>query len=263
MKKIINKLEQNLEFKISNIELYGKAITHKSADKINNYEKLEFLGDRVLGLCISKKLLEIFPNEKEGILDKKLASLVNKNKCFEIGNFLELDKIIKIGNLRLKKQIIEKKIISDSCEALIGAIYLDKGFDFVEKFILKIWNKHMSHKYYFSIAAMFKNESWTLKEWIEHYKLHGADHIYLVDDFSDDDFLPILQPYIDSGYVTLFKSDVSERFTGRQIYVTNKYFLPIAKESKWIAQVDVDEFLYSPKVVDIKEVLKKYDSKID
>ena len=46
----------------------------------------------------------------------------------------------------------------------------------------------MSHKYYFSIAAMFKNESWTLKEWIEHYKLHGADHIYLVDDFSDDNF---------------------------------------------------------------------------
>ena len=53
---------------------------------------------------------------------------------------------------------------------------------------------------------MFKNESWSLKEWIEHYKLHGADHVYLVDDFSDDDYLPILQPYIDSGYVTLFKS---------------------------------------------------------
>ena len=54
----------------------------------------------------------------------------------------------------------------------------------------------MRHKYYFSVAAMFKNESWTLKEWVEHYKLHGADHIYLVDDFSDDDYLPILQPYI-------------------------------------------------------------------
>ena len=52
---------------------------------------------------------------------------------------------------------------------------------------------------------------------------------------------------------------MSERFTGRQIHVTNKYFLPIAKESKWIAQVDVDEFLYSPRVVDIKEVLKKYE----
>ena len=109
MKKTINKLEQSLGFKIINYELYNNAITHKSSDKTNNYEKLEFLGDRVLGLCISKKLLEIFPNEKEGILDKKLASLVNKNKCYEIGKQLKLDKVVKIGNLRLKKQIIEKK----------------------------------------------------------------------------------------------------------------------------------------------------------
>ena len=63
MKKNINKLEQNLGFKVGSINLYINALTHKSAIK-NNYEKLEFLGDRVLGLCISKKLLEIFPNEK-------------------------------------------------------------------------------------------------------------------------------------------------------------------------------------------------------
>ena len=137
MKKNINKLEQNLGFKVGSINLYINALTHKSADKLNNYEKLEFLGDRVLGLCISKKLLEIFPNEKEGILDKKLASLVNKNKCYEIGKQLKLDKIVKIGNLMLKNQIIEKKIVSDTCEELIVAIYFDKGFDFEEKFILK------------------------------------------------------------------------------------------------------------------------------
>ena len=164
MKKNLNKLEQNLGFKITNTDLYSKCLTHKSFDKKNNYEKLEFLGDRVLGLCISKKLLEIFPSEEEGILDKKLASLVNKNKCFEIGNFLELDKIIKIGNLRLKKQIIEKKIISDSCEALIGAIYLDKGFDFVEKFILKIWNKHINDKNITIIDAKTKLQEHSLKK---------------------------------------------------------------------------------------------------
>ena len=131
MKKNLNKLEQNLGFKIVNTALYSKCLTHKSFDKKNNYEKLEFLGDRVLGLSISKKLFEIFPNEEEGILDKKLASLVNKNKCYEIGKRLKLDKIVKIGNLRLKNQIVEKKIVSDACEALIGAIYLDNGFDFV------------------------------------------------------------------------------------------------------------------------------------
>ena len=164
MKKIINKLEQNLGFKINNVELYKKAITHKSADKINNYEKLEFLGDRVLGLCISKKLVEIFPEEKEGILDKKLASLVNKNKCYEIGKYLKLDGIVKIGNLRLKKQIIEKKIISDSCEALIGAIYLDKGHEYVQKFILKIWDKHIHDKNIIIVDAKTKLQELSLKK---------------------------------------------------------------------------------------------------
>ena len=164
MKKNISKLEQNLGFKINNLELYIKAITHKSADKNSNYEKLEFLGDRVLGLCISKKLLEIFPNEKEGILDKKLASLVNKNKCFEVGQQLKLDKYIKIGNLRLKNQIIEKKIVSDSCEALIGAIYLDKGFDFVEKFILKNWEDHINDKNITIVDSKTKLQEYSLKK---------------------------------------------------------------------------------------------------
>tara|TARA_B100000131_G_C17976869_1_gene556881 strand:- start:239 stop:910 length:672 start_codon:yes stop_codon:yes gene_type:complete len=165
MKKNIIKLEQSLGFKIIKFDLYQKAITHKSSDNINNYEKLEFLGDRVLGLCISKKLLEIFPNEKEGILDKKLASLVNKNMCYKIGQELKLDKIVKIGNLRLKKQTIEKKIVSDSCEALIGAIYLDKGIDFVEKFILKIWEKYINDKNIIIVDAKTKLQEYSLKKY--------------------------------------------------------------------------------------------------
>tara|TARA_B100000029_G_scaffold351179_1_gene343631 strand:- start:1673 stop:2350 length:678 start_codon:yes stop_codon:yes gene_type:complete len=173
VKKIINKLEQNLGFKISKIDLYIKAITHKSANKFHNYEKLEFLGDRVLGLCITKKLIEIFPNEKEGILDKKLASLVNKNKCYEIGKHLKLDKFVQIGNLKLKKRIIEKKIISDSCEALIGAIYLDKGFDYVEKFILNHWNTHINNKNIILVDAKTKLQEFSLKKFkiLPVYKL--------------------------------------------------------------------------------------------
>ena len=165
MKKFLNKLEIILKFKIVNADIYVKALTHKSADKINNYEKLEFLGDRVLGLCISKKLLEIFPNEKEGILDKKLASLVNKNKCYEIGKQLKLDKLVKIGNLTLKTQIVEKKIVSDSCEALIGAIYLDKGFDFVENFILHNWEKHIYDKNIIIVDAKTKLQELSLKKY--------------------------------------------------------------------------------------------------
>jgi ribonuclease-3 len=115
-------------------------------------------------LFISKKLLEIFPNEKEGILDKKLASLVNKNKCYEIGKYLKLDNIVKIGNLKFKKQLIEKKIVSDSCEAIIGAIYLDKGFEYVQKFILKNWDKHIYDKNIIIVDAKTKLQEYSLKK---------------------------------------------------------------------------------------------------
>ncbi len=164
MKSNLIKFQKKIKIRFKDITLLKKTLTHKSHDPINNYEKLEFLGDRVLGLCISKKLLEIYPNEKEGILDKKLASLVNKNKCYEVGQHLKLDKLVKIGNLTSKKIIIEKKIVSDSCEALIGGIYLDKGFDFVEKFILKNWEKHINDKNIIIIDAKTKLQEYSLKK---------------------------------------------------------------------------------------------------
>ena len=94
MKNILKELQKKIKIKFKNTSNLKKAITHKSYDSVNNYEKLEFLGDRILGLVISKKLLDIYPNDKEGSLDKKLASLVNKNRCQEIGKTLNLDKYI-------------------------------------------------------------------------------------------------------------------------------------------------------------------------
>jgi hypothetical protein len=114
-------------------------------------------------------------------------------------------------------------------------------------------------KHYLSVASIFKNESWNLKEWILHYKHHGVDHIYLVNDFSDDNYLSIIQPFIDEGFVTLFHNDITQSYVGRQIDINNKFFLPVCKETKWIAQVDLDEFIYSPKCVDLKKILKDYE----
>lgn len=92
-----------------------------------------------MGLTISNKLIELYPNEKVGILDKKFANLVNKNICYEVGNKLKLEKFILIGNSKKKIIKIERKIISDVCESIIGAIFLDKGFISSKEFILKIW----------------------------------------------------------------------------------------------------------------------------
>ena len=95
------------------------------------------MGDRVLGLVIAKKLLEIYPDEKEGILDKKFASLVNKKTCLQIAKDINFEKYILTLNPKNKKIKIEDKVIADCCEALIGAVYLDKGLSVVENFILK------------------------------------------------------------------------------------------------------------------------------
>ena len=103
MKTSKTTLEKKLQIKFDDQKILLNSLTHKSYDSINNNEKVEFLGDRVLGLIIAKKLLEIYPKEREGILDKKFASLVNKKKCLEIAKKIELEKHILVFNPKKKK----------------------------------------------------------------------------------------------------------------------------------------------------------------
>ena len=164
MKIDYSKLEKKINFKFKNRNLLIQSLTHKSFNKINNNEKIEFLGDRVLGLVIAKKLLEIYPREKEGILDKKYASLVNKKTCLEIAKSISLQDYILIFNPKNKSIIIEDKVISDCCEALIGAIYLDKGFNFTEKIILDLWQKKIKGSVITQIDAKTKLQEFSLKK---------------------------------------------------------------------------------------------------
>ena len=164
MKINYQNLEKKIKISFKNKSLLVKSLTHKSFDKKNNNEKIEFLGDRVLGLVMAKKLLEIYPNEKEGILDKKFASLVNKKTCLEIAKKIELDKYVLTFNLRNKKYLIEDKVLSDSCEALIGSIYLDQGFQIVEKVILNLWSDHIKKSIVTHIDAKTKLQEFSLKK---------------------------------------------------------------------------------------------------
>ena len=157
-------LEKKLSLKFKNKDLLIKSLTHKSYNKLINNEKIEFLGDRVLGLVIAKKLLEIYPNEKEGIIDKKFASLVNKKTCLAIAKNIQLEKFILTFNLQRKNLKIEDKVIADSCEALIGAIYLDKGFSVVEKIILELWKKKIKESIITEIDAKTKLQEFSLKK---------------------------------------------------------------------------------------------------
>ena len=164
MKIKYQELEKKINIIFKNKNLLDQSLTHKSFNSSKNNEKIEFLGDRVLGLVMAKKLLEIYPNEKEGILDKKFASLVNKKSCLEIAKSINLEKYIKNFNPKNKKIKIEDKIIADSCEALIGAIYLDKGFNFTEKIILDLWKKKIKESVITQIDAKTKLQEFSLKK---------------------------------------------------------------------------------------------------
>ncbi len=166
-------LEKKLKLKFVDQKLFIKCLTHKSFDSKNNNEKIEFLGDRVLGLIIAKKLLELYPEEKEGILDKKFASLVNKRKCLEIAKKIELEKYILVFNPKNKNIIIEDKVVADCLEALIGAIFLDKGLNFTEKFILNLWKEHITASVVTQIDAKTKLQEYSLKIFkaLPNYKL--------------------------------------------------------------------------------------------
>ena len=138
-------LEKKIEISFKNKDLLIRSLIHKSFDSKNNNEKLEFLGDRILGFIIAKKLLELYPTDKEGTLDKKLASLVNKKMCLLVCESFELEKYIKTSSSNKKNYKIENKIISDACEAIIGAVFLDQGIKVAERFILDLWAEHIDN----------------------------------------------------------------------------------------------------------------------
>ena len=175
MIEVIN-IEKKFKIKFINKNLLKNSLTHKSYDPKKNYEKLEFIGDRVLGLVIANKLLELYPDEKEGIMDKKLANLVNKNKCYEIGKKLELHKYILVGNIKnkdKKEKTIQSKIIADCCEAVIGAIYIDQGLKVAKSFILNSWKNELKFSDKLIIDSKTRLQEYSLKKFkkLPKYKL--------------------------------------------------------------------------------------------
>jgi ribonuclease-3 len=160
----LNKLEQKINIKFKDRELLIKCLTHKSHNNINNNEKLEFLGDRVLGLVFAKILLKIYPNEKEGTIDKKFANLVNKKTCLLVAKKLELNKYITTGGSYKGLTRSDGRIVSDGLEALLGAIYLDQGMNVVEKFILKSWGEFLEKSVVTLIDAKTQLQEHSLKK---------------------------------------------------------------------------------------------------
>jgi|TARA_B110000438_G_scaffold303170_1_gene363510 ribonuclease-3 len=157
------KIEKVIGYSFKDQKLLIKSLTHKSANPLDNNEKLEFLGDRVLGLILSNKIFELYPNESEGDLDKRFASLVNRKTCLKISKNLKMENYIILSKAYLNKNKIEDKILADSCEALIGALFLDGGFDIVKKFVLFNWISEIKKTYKTEIDSKTQLQEHSLK----------------------------------------------------------------------------------------------------
>ena len=161
----INNFDKKIKIKFKKRFLLIQAMTHKSVDQDLNNEKFEFLGDRVLGLALSKKLFDLYPKEKEGVLDKRFARLVNRKTCSLVSWALGLQSFIKLADKKKKISLNDEKILSDACEALIGAIYLDKGFFVAQDFILKSWKKFIDSSNITVLDSKTKLQEYSLKKY--------------------------------------------------------------------------------------------------
>ena len=161
-------LQIQLGYNFKDKELLELAFTHKSYSNNQNNERLEFLGDSILNSVISKYLFDRFDNEKEGLLTRMRAFLVKAETLISKAEELSLDKYIKLskGTANLSKER-KNSILEDAFEALIGAIFIDGGWDIANEVILSIFNKDLKS---LSSEMNFKDAKTELQELFQSMK---------------------------------------------------------------------------------------------
>jgi ribonuclease III len=161
-------LEERVGYRFKDGALLDCALTHISAlkgarNRAGSYQRLEFLGDHVLGLVISDVLFRAFPKADEGELSRRLADLVRKETCAEIAVTIELGAAIKLGSSEANAGGRKRPaILADVCEALIGAVYLDGGYPAAEGLVERLWQVRMQ-----ATAQPVRDSKTVLQEWAQ------------------------------------------------------------------------------------------------
>jgi len=142
-------LEDRIGYRFKDGGLFERALTHISAvsgphNPAGSYQRLEFLGDHVLGLVVSEMLFRAFPRANEGELSRRLAELVRKDACADVARAMDLGSAIKLGSSEAQAGgRYRTTILGDACEALIGAVFLDGGFAAAAEVIERFWRDRM------------------------------------------------------------------------------------------------------------------------
>lgn len=182
----IEAVRARLGYEFKNPELLVRALTHASAvdSDLADNERLEFLGDRVLGLVIAHRLIEKYPGSAEGLLARRLNELVRKETCAEVADQFELGRalILDVGEARSGGRK-KKALLGDACEAVIAAIYLDGGLSPAQDFIDRAWSPHFE-----KVKKIAPDAKTALQEW--SHKAHGVTPVYHLDERSGPDHAP-------------------------------------------------------------------------
>jgi ribonuclease-3 len=160
--------EQRIGYQFKNAALLEQALTHISAlagsrNRAGSYQRLEFLGDHVLGLIVSDMLFRAFPKADEGELSRRLADLVRKEACADVARAIDLGEAIRLGasesNSGGRGRIA---ILADVCEALIGAVFVDGGYEAASGLIGRLWEERMR-----APARPLRDAKTVLQEWAQ------------------------------------------------------------------------------------------------
>ena len=137
-------VRERLNYDAKNLKLFELAFTHSSIGR-DSYERLEFLGDRVLGMVIARSLYERYPNEPEGDLSRRYNALVDRETCAEVGREIGVPALVRLGKQAREDGASQSEnVVGDIVEALIGALLLDGGIAVAERFIAKEWEPYLT-----------------------------------------------------------------------------------------------------------------------
>ena len=162
-------LEERIGYQFADKVLLDRALTHISAlsggpqNRVGSYQRLEFLGDHVLGLVISDMLYRAFPKANEGELSRRLADLVRKETCAEVGRAMDLGPALRLGNSESHAGgRLRTTILADACEGLVGAVFIDGGYSAADELVAKFWKERM-----IATVRPLRDAKTMLQEWAQ------------------------------------------------------------------------------------------------
>jgi ribonuclease-3 len=171
-KAAVAALEQRLGHRFADRELLDRALTHSSAGegakKVGHNERLEFLGDRVLNLLTAERLMELYPDEREGELTKRMHALISGEVCARVAGRIGLSEALRLaGGESRRGGRANATILGDACEALLAALYRDAGLENTREVFERIWAAEFDA----AEAVAGSNPKSELQEWAAHRKL--------------------------------------------------------------------------------------------